>query len=73
MLAQAFNKQLEQAKAWIERTPNVEVLFVPHREALSNPQEVAENVASFLSSDLDINAMHAVVDTSLHRNKLVKS
>lgn len=73
MLADAFKKQMEQAKAWIERTPNAEVLFISHAEALQNPSEVAENVASFLGSGLDISKMQTVVDPSLHRNKLVKS
>ena len=72
-LANAFKKQLEQAEAWIERSPNVEVLFVDHAQAIKNPEEAAENINVFLGNSLEIDGMTKVVDPDLYRNRLAKS
>jgi tetratricopeptide (TPR) repeat protein len=69
-LAEAFKKQLQQAEAWISRSPNVEVLHVDYADAIENAEEVAENVSAFLGESLDIEAMVASVDKNLYRNKL---
>ena len=69
-LAEAFKKQLQQAEAWISRSPNVEVLHIDYADAIENAEEVAENVSAFLGESLDIEAMIASVDKNLYRNKL---
>ncbi len=72
VLSEAFSKQLEQSIAWIKRSPNVSALFVEYADAIERPEEVAENVAEFLSEDMDIAQMVASVDKSLYRNKFVE-
>jgi Sulfotransferase domain len=69
-LAEAFKKQLQQAEAWIGRSPNVEVLHIDYADAVENAEEVAENVSAFLGESLNIEAMVASVDKNLYRNKL---
>nr|MBA2406466.1 alkaline phosphatase family protein [Chitinophagales bacterium] len=54
VLSEAFQKQMDQAMAWIKRSPNVSVLHVDYAEVLSHPQEIAEGLCEFLDADLDI-------------------
>jgi len=48
---------------------NIEVLEVAYTDAISNPLEVARSVRDFLSRDINVNAMAAVVDPSLYRQR----
>lgn len=66
-LKQAYRTQLQHVKVWLARQANVHVLYVSHRDALSNPQATAERVNTFLGGTLDSAAMLSVVDKSLHR------
>ena len=45
------------------------LLPVSYASALENPEKVARQVAEFLGMELDISAMVAAVDPSLHREK----
>ena len=45
------------------------VYTIPYPIAIEDPEKVARQVAEFLGMDLDISAMVAVVDSSLHREK----
>ena len=45
------------------------LLPVSYASALEEPEEVARQVAEFLGMELDISAMVAAVDPSLHREK----
>jgi DNA-binding NtrC family response regulator len=73
VLSEAFQKQMDQATAWIKRSPNVSVLHVDYAEVLSHPQEIAEGLCEFLDADLDIVKMVAAVDRSLYRNRLTET
>jgi tetratricopeptide (TPR) repeat protein len=72
VLSEAFKKQLEQARAWIGRSPNVSILNVDYAAAVENPAETAENVTEFLGEDLNIEEMVESVDESLYRNKFIE-
>ncbi|MBA3647667.1 MAG: alkaline phosphatase family protein [Chitinophagales bacterium] len=69
VLSEAFKKQLEQAEAWLKRSPNAELLYVDYTSVIDNPSESAENVAEFLGAELNIQAMTEVVDIALYRNR----
>ena len=73
VLDQAFKKQLEQARSWMERSPNVTVLYVQYADVVSEPQETAESIAEFLGEELNIQQMAAAVDASLYHNKYAPS
>lgn len=64
-----YEKHLKQVQAWLGEQPNVAVLYVDHREAVEQPRRVAEQVSAFLGGGLDVQAMGAVVDPSLHRQR----
>jgi hypothetical protein len=54
---------------WIAGQPNVECLYVSYNEALARPREHASRVNEFLGGALDVEAMIAVVDHALHRQR----
>jgi len=64
-----YEKHLSEVAAWLERMPNVEALYVPHREALNTPSICANRVNAFLGFGLDERAMEKAVDSSLYRNR----
>jgi len=68
----AFKQNLERVKEWAPRQQNMEILFVSHRNLINNPKEELKKVNAFLGGTLDIEAMAAVVDKSLHREKAEK-
>ncbi|MBN1334380.1 MAG: sulfotransferase domain-containing protein [Deltaproteobacteria bacterium] len=64
-----FQRHLLQVKMLVSRSPNVEMFEVDHREAIQHPRAVAEKVSAFLGGGLDVDAMAAVVDRTLYRNR----
>lgn len=52
-LRQGFEHLLEELNAWLAAMPNVEVLYVPHREVMRNPANVAAQVNAFLGGGLE--------------------
>src|SRR5262249_23927084 len=69
VLSEAFKKQLEQAEAWLKRSPNAEVLYVDYASVIENPSEMAESISEFLGEELNIQAMAESVDKDLYRNR----
>lgn len=69
-IAQTFSRQLESTKSWLEGQPNIEVLYVNYKDVINNAMETAEEVNSFLDTDLEILKMAEAVDKDLYRNKV---
>jgi hypothetical protein len=65
LLAQSLN----DTKDWLRQQPHIDVLQVRHADAMSGPLACAQRVRQFVEQPLDVHAMAAVVDPSLHRNK----
>ena len=66
-------RQMLEADVWraqylLKRSPHFDWIELKHREFLENPQGQAGRIKDFLGMDLDVDAMAAVVDRSLHRN-----
>lgn len=68
-MAQLYEKHLVQARAWLDGQPNVDVLYLDHRAAVSDPGATAAQVNQFLNNALDVSAMAAAVDPTLHRQR----
>lgn len=64
-----YDKHLREVSSWLERSPNVDVLYVPHREAVEDPASWAAKVNNFLGGRLNEAAMRTAVDASLYRNR----
>lgn len=69
VLRRAYERQLEEARAWIGSNRSASILEVEHLEAVSNPHHVATSVNSFLGGALSESKMAAVIDASLHRER----
>lgn len=68
-LTALFEKHLEHIEAWARAKPNVELLHVWYNEVLEAPEGPVDEVVRFLDRALDRDAMLAVVDPSLYRNR----
>jgi len=69
-LSQTFSKQLQGTKNWLQGQPNMEVMYVNYKDVINKPVEIAEEINSFLETDLDISEMAEAVDRELYRNKV---
>lgn len=68
-LVEIFGAQLAELDAWLAQQPHFRVLRVGHATLLAEPQRVASDLAAFVGGGLDPEAMAAVVDPALHRQK----
>ena len=64
-----YQQQLAQVHAWLAARPNFRVLPVRHADFMRDAAAQARAINEFLGGDLDVAAMTAAVDPSLHRNK----
>jgi hypothetical protein len=72
VISAAFEKHLRDVHAWMDGKPNVKALRIPYHDALTQTREVAEQLAKFLETPLNIDAMTQQVDGSLYRNRSKK-
>jgi hypothetical protein len=72
-LAAIYAQQLAQVHAWLAARPNFAVLSVRHADLIADARGQAARIAKFVvqptAPELDIDAMTAAVDPSLHRNR----
>ncbi|MBM4465832.1 MAG: sulfotransferase [Chloroflexi bacterium] len=68
-LARLFEKHLRKVEAWLAAQPHVEVLDVDYNAVLADPIPHACRINAFLGGLLDEEAMVAVVDSQLYRNR----
>lgn len=68
-LAPLFEKHLQSVQAWLKAQPNFEVLYVNYNQLLENPAPGVAQVKTFLGVDLDAEAMMAVIDPDLYRQR----
>lgn len=69
-LMAVFQGQLAQVDAWLKVQRNIRVLDVEYSLMLASPDSEAQRIAAFAGLELDINAMAAVVDPALYRNRV---
>ncbi|MFH1463577.1 MAG: sulfotransferase family protein [Pseudomonadota bacterium] len=64
-----YQRHLVQVKALVEKKPNMAMIDVNHRKAIADARYAAALVNEFLGGGLDVEAMAAVVDKKLYRNR----
>jgi len=67
---QQFQSHLKAVKYWVARQPNMRVLFVKYDQAISDSEILSNSLVDFLEIPLNIDAMNAVPNKSLYRNKI---
>ncbi|MGA2356739.1 MAG: hypothetical protein ABSG02_19770 [Terriglobales bacterium] len=65
-----FHRHLIEVNQWLASHANMKVTRVHYHRVLREPKVVAEEVAAFLESPLDIDAMVGQVDGNLYRNRM---
>jgi hypothetical protein len=68
-ISAAFERHLREVEVWLERQPNGTVCRISYHRVLSEARAVAENLATFLQTALDVEAMMQRVDPTLYRNR----
>jgi hypothetical protein len=68
-MAENFRKHLLKVKDWLERQPNIDVIYVNYSDIVKKPLENANAVSHFLNGGLDSEKMAGVIDKSLYRQK----
>jgi hypothetical protein len=68
-LASQFHEHLRAVKYWLARKTGFRVLYVNYNEMMKNPEKLCRSVKSFLDQPLDLDAMQAVPNQSLYRNR----
>ena len=64
-----YRKHLVNVRFLVRRKPNLEMLELAYTDALDDPANVAQRINQFLGGKLSTEAMSAVVDRSLYRNR----
>ncbi len=69
MLVEQYQQTLAKVKKWAAEQPNVEILYLPHKEVIENSFMQAMLVNDFLGGNLPVEKMVQVVDASLYRER----
>jgi len=69
VMAQYFEKHLAQVTAWLEEQKNISTLHVDYNQILKDPAPNAQRINVFLGGDLKVEAMIAVIDPVLYRQR----
>jgi hypothetical protein len=65
-----YTDHLRQVKFMLSYRRHFDTLVVEHRRAVTEPEVVARGISDFLGGGLNVEAMAAVVDPSLYRNRV---
>jgi hypothetical protein len=68
-MAEMFQEHLKRARVWLANQPNMEVLYVDYNALMVDPDPAIKAVAEFLDLTEHLDAMLAVPDKKLYRQK----
>jgi len=68
-MAKIFQMHLMQVEGWLQKQPNMQVLYIQYNDVLNNPIVNIKKINQFLGGRLDEVSMANVVDKSLHRQQ----
>ncbi|WP_165068187.1 sulfotransferase family protein [Paludisphaera rhizosphaerae] len=68
-IKRAFTQHLQRLFAWLEKQPNMHVLFVDHHDLVADPSPQVARINAFFGGRLDEAKMIEAVDPSLYRNR----
>jgi predicted ATPase len=64
-----YREHLKAVKYWLPRQANVRVLYVKYNEMVNSPETLVPVIVNFLELPLNAEAMKAVPNPSLYRNR----
>ena len=69
-MTEIFQEHLKRVRVWLANQPNMEVLYVDYNALMANPDPEIKAVAEFLGLNENLDAMLAVPDKKLYRQKV---
>ncbi|MGI8437570.1 MAG: sulfotransferase family protein [Chthoniobacterales bacterium] len=70
VLAKVFQSQLNQAEQWLSSAQGFSYLDVDHGALFHDADPQLQSINEFLGGDLNVDAMGAVIDPALYRQRL---
>jgi hypothetical protein len=64
-----YTQHLDKVQFQMRFRSYFDVLYMNYTDVLENPRREAERINAFLGQNLDVDAMSAVADRSLYRNR----
>lgn len=64
-----YNRHLSEVLSFLEANSCFTVFFVNYNDLMRDPEDWVPRIAAFLGKEIDIEAMKAVVDPNLYRNR----
>jgi hypothetical protein len=68
-IIEMFKGQIDKVYAFMDSKPNFQYLEINYNNVLTDPEPAIQSIHRFLDTDLDLNAMRAVVDPALYRQR----
>lgn len=68
-ISKLFEGELAKCEKWLGQQHNFKTLYVNHRDMMNNPLIQAKRINEFLDGGLNEQAIAAVVDPALYRNR----
>jgi len=68
-MAEMFQEHLKRVRVWLANQPNMETLYVDYNALMADPDPEIKVVAEFLGLTENLDAMLAVPDKKLYRQK----
>ncbi len=72
-LRKTFAGQVTAVYGIMEQSQSITTLYLDYHDVLENPRDAAERIQEFLGQELDLDAMSAVVDPELYRQRKTPS
>ena len=69
-MVKIYQRELANLESWIQKQANFSKLDMSYNELVKDPASQVLRVADFLGGNLDQEAMTAVIDPNLYRNRL---
>ena len=64
-----YNRHLSEVLSFMEANSCFTVFFVNYNDLMRDPEDWVPRIAAFLGKEMDLEAMRAVVDPNLYRNR----
>ncbi|MGB7876487.1 MAG: sulfotransferase [Anaerolineales bacterium] len=68
-MAEMFQEHLKRVRVWLANQPNMDVLYIDYNALMADPDPEIKAVAEFLNLTENLDAMLAVPDKKLYRQK----
>ena len=69
-MAEIFQEHLKRVRVWLANQPNMDILYVDYNALMADPDPEIKKVAEFLELSEKLEAMLAVPDKKLYRQKI---